>query len=63
MAWISPITTRPPSWPAISEAPRIGVRARRLKKPFSMSSASDWPEFIVANRAPWTKGTASAKVR
>ena len=63
MAWIRPMTTRPPSCPAISAEPLIGVRASRLKKPFSMSSASAWPEFIVEKRAPWMKGTASAKVR
>ena len=57
------MTTSPPSWPAISAEPRIGVSARRLKKPFSMSSARAWPEFMVEKSAPWMKGTAIAKVR
>ena len=43
-----------------SAAPRIGVSERRLKKPVWISRARSVPAFIVANSAPWMKGTASA---
>src|SRR5437868_4589482 len=56
-----PSVTTPPSCPARSAIPRIGVRERRLRKPVWMSRARSVPAFIVANSAPWMNGTASAK--
>ena len=42
---------------------RRGVRARRLRKPVSMSRARSVPAFITENSAPCMNGTARAKVR
>src|SRR5512132_2362239 len=56
-----PSVTTPPSCPASRAIPRIGVSERRLRNPVWMSRARSVPAFIVANRAPWMNGTASAK--
>ena len=57
------MTVTPARWPARRALPRIGVSARRLRKPFWMSRARSVPAFIVANSAPWMNGTATAKAR
>src|SRR5207248_534304 len=59
--WTRPIVTTPPSWPPSTASRRIGVSVRRLRNPVWMSRARSVPAFIVANSAPWMKGTASAK--
>src|SRR6266566_6318017 len=56
-----PSVTTPPSCPASRATPRIGVSERRLRNPVWMSRARSVPAFIVAKRAPWMNGTASAK--
>ena len=38
-------------------------QGRQLRKPFWMSRARSVPAFIVANKAPWMNGTATAKAR
>ena len=53
----------PARWPAINAGARNGVNARRLRKPVWMSRARSVPAFMVANRAPCMKQTASAKGR
>ena len=61
--WVTPRTSVPASWPAISAGPWSGVSWRRLKNPRSMSSAMDCPAPIVAKSAPCMKVRPSAKVR
>ena len=55
----SPRVMAPPSCPARSAIPRIGVSESRFRKPVWMSRARSVPAFIVANSAPWMNGTAS----
>src|SRR6266545_5634330 len=55
------MATIPPSCPVRSATPRIGVSARRFRKPVWMSRARSVPAFIVAKSAPWMNGMASAK--
>ena len=57
----APSAATPTSRPPISETRRRGVRARRLKKPLSMSSARLVPVLISENIPPWMKATAIAK--
>ena len=58
---IAPSPATPTSRPPISDTRCIGVSARRLKKPLSMSSARFVPVLISENSAPCTNATAIAK--
>ena len=60
---MKPSVITPAMWPASIVLFRTGVSARRLRKPVWMSRARSVPAFIVANSAPWTNGTATAKAR
>ena len=60
---ISATAITPASLPSSSAARRIGVSARRLRNPVSMSRARLEPALIEANSAPWMNGNASAKFR
>ncbi len=62
-ALMTPMNSAPPSWPASSAAPDIGVIASRSRKPPWMSRARSWPPLSAANRAPCMNGIASAKSR
>src|SRR3954447_3340883 len=57
------MATAPPSWPRSSAAPRIGVSARRLRKPVSTSRARSVPAVAAANSAPCMNANGRKKSR